>query len=217
MVSIIVRFVGGVLALAGLALTVVGVWFAVALGGDGTAVFTARPDTGDAVVLPPDVLNRVDADVTVTATPSAGATLWMARANPSDADAVLGETPRVEATGVEVRDWVLTTTTSGSGEAARLGVADLWRQQDQADGPVSLTVEQADAPETVVVSAGDGRVETLTLTVADKRWFVQSVVAALVGLFLLAAGVLMAWPRRRRRTPSAPAVRSSAPREEVAP
>ena len=218
MVSIITRSLGALLALAGIALTVLGVWFALALGGDGTAEFTARPDTGEVVVLPPEVLNRVDSDVTVTATPSEGAGLFMARANPSDAAAVLGDAPRVEVTGVEVRDWLLTTRSAGSGEAPTLAAADLWRQTDEADGPLTFVIEQQDAPETVVVRSPDGEVASLTFTVSDKRWFVEAVVAALVGLFLLVLGLIALWPRRSRPTVSAvPTVPSSAPREEVAP
>lgn len=206
MVRIVVRLVGVLLALAGLALTVVGVWFATRLGGDGTAEFTTRPQAGRPVLLTPEILNRVDADVTVTATPTAGGRVWMALANPSDATAVLGDAERVRATGVDVRDWTLLTRTSGSGEAEGLTSAELWRQQDDAEGPVSLTVQQESAPESVVVVAQDGDIASLTLRVSDKRWFVESVVTALVGLFLLVGGLVALWPRRRRPVPEAPAV-----------
>ena len=33
-----------------------------------------------------------------------------------------------------------------------------------------------------------------------KTWFVEAVVAALVGLFLLVVGVVLLWPRRHPRT-----------------
>ncbi|WP_157577470.1 MULTISPECIES: hypothetical protein [Phycicoccus] len=206
MLRTLTRVAGALAALVGLALTATGVWFAAALGGSGTAEFTAKPAPGAPVVITPDVLNRVDADVRVSATPSRGASLWMARANPSDASAVIGEGRHVEVTGVSVRDWALLTAARGSGEPATPGAADLWRQQDDADGPVALTVEQADAPESVVIAADGGSVEQVTLTVVDKRWFVESVVAALVGLFLLAAGVVALWPRRPRPAPAAPSV-----------
>src|SRR4051794_22388852 len=125
MVTIVKRVVGVLLALAGLALTVVGVWFATQLGSSGTAELTARPATTDPVVLPPDLLNRLDTDVTVTASTTGGTgTVWMAMANPSDAEAVLGSARRVEATGASVRDWTLTTTTRGSGVAGDLAAAD---------------------------------------------------------------------------------------------
>ena len=200
MATIIKRVVGALLALVGLALTVVGVWFAAELGTSGSTEFTVRPGTTDPVLIGPDVLNRVDADVVVTATPSDGATVWMALANPSDATAVVGDSRHVAVTGVSVRDWALLTTTTGTGTAPELGAADLWRQQDDAQGPVTLTVAQSGAPETVVVATQGGELESLTMTVVDKSWFVEAVIAALVGLFLLVVGVVLVSSRRTRHT-----------------
>ncbi len=202
MIRVVSRVVGVLLALAGLALAAVGVWFAVQLGGTGTATFTTSPGTARPVVIPPSVLNRVDADVTVTATPGAGGRVWMALANPSDATAVVGDAEHVVATGVDVRDWRLLTTSEGSGPAGSLADAELWRDQDDAEEPVSMTVDQADAPESVVIVAEEGTVATVTMTINDKTWFVESVVVALVGIFVLVVGLVLAWPRRHRRTPS---------------
>ncbi|GGL41721.1 hypothetical protein H9L10_08600 [Phycicoccus endophyticus] len=201
MLRIVIRVLGAVVAVVGIALVVLGGWFAARLGGTGTAEFTTRPAAGVPVTVSPDVLNRVDVDVTVTATPSDGGTVWVALANPSDAEAVLGDARHVDVTGVDVRDGALTTRVLGSGTSPALRAADLWRVQDDGTEPVALTVEQADAPETLVVTATTGSVESLTLTFVDKRWFVEAVVAVLVGLFLLAAGVIALWPRRRTRTP----------------
>jgi hypothetical protein len=198
MATIITRVVGALLALVGLALTVVGVWFAAQLGTSGTAEFTVRPGTTDPVLIGPDVLNRVDADVVVRATPSDGASVWMALANPSDATAVVGGSKHLAVTGVSVRDWALLTTTRGAGTGPELGAADLWRQQDDAEGPVTLTVEQSGAPVTVVVATEGGELDSLTMTVVDKSWFVEAVIAALVGLFLLVAGVVLVSSRRTR-------------------
>ena len=197
MVTFLKRLVGALLALVGLALTVLGVWFATQLGTSGTAEFTVRPTSGEPLVIRPDVLNRVDADVAVTATPAPGGSVWIALANPSDATAVLGDSRYTRVTGVDVRDWLLTTRQVGSGEAAEgLGVADLWRQQDSGEAPVTLTVEQDEAPETLVVASEGAPLRSLTFAVTDKTWFVEAVVAALVGLFVLVVGVLLAWPRR---------------------
>ncbi len=198
MLSILKRVIGAVLSLAGLGLLVVGVWFATQLGSSGTAEFSARPDSSAPVVIEPDVLNRVDADVVVTAVPASGGSVWVALANPSDATAVLGDARHVEVTGVAVRDWSLTTTTRGSGESPELGAADLWRQQDDATGPVRLTVQQAEAPETLVIASDGAALKSVTMTVVDKTWFVEAVVAALVGLFLLVAGAILLLPHRSR-------------------
>jgi hypothetical protein len=211
MSTIVKRVVGALLALVGLALTAVGVWFATQLGTSGTAEFSLHRATTDPVVIGPDVLNRVDADVVVTATPTEGGSVWMALANPSDADAVIGGSQHVAVTGVSVRDWTLLTTTTGTGPAPELGAADLWRQQDDAKGPVTLTVQQSGAPETLVVKTESGRLSALTMKVTDKSWFVEAVVGALVGLFLLVAGVVLLTSHRGRQhqghlaVPTAPA------------
>ena len=198
MVRVVVRVVGALLALAGLALAVVGVWFATQLGGTGTATFTASPGTARPVLLPPEVLNRVDADVTVTATPGEGSRVWMALANPSDATAVVGDARHVVATGVDVRDWLLETEQQGTTQATDVTDAELWRDQDDADEAISMTVSQANAPETVVVVAEEGTLASVTMTISDKTWFVEAVVAALVGLFLVVVGLVLALPRRHR-------------------
>lgn len=210
MLVIVKRLVGALLALVGLALTALGVWFATQLGSSGTAEFTARPDTTDPVLIRPDVLNRLDVDVTVTATTGKGSAVWMALANPSDATAVLGSAQHVRVTGVNVRDWALETAVSGAGEAGELGAADLWRQQDEGTGSATLIVRQSEAPETLVVATDGAPLRSLTFTVVDKTWFVEAVVAALVGLFLLVVGVVLLWPRRHPR----PADPSDAPDHE---
>ncbi len=214
MVRIVTRAVGALLALVGLALAAVGVWFATQLGGSGTATFTLSPRGGDPVVLRPDVLNRVDADLTVTATPSAGGRVWVALANPSDATAVLGKSRHLEVTGVSVRDWALTAATTGTGQAPDLPSAELWRNEDDGKAAVAMRVVQAQGPETVVIAAEQGTVEKVTMTVTDKTWFVEAVVAALVGLFLLVVGLVLLWPRRPR--PAAPPA-AAAPATETAP
>ena len=202
MVRVVVRVAGALLALLGLALAAVGIWFATQLGGTGTATFTASPGTARPILLPPEVLNRVDADVTVTATPGAGGRVWMALANPSDATAVIGDARHVVATGVDVPDWLLETRERGTEQAADLATAELWRNQDDADEPLSMTISQADAPEAVVVVADEGTVASVTMTINNKTWFVEAVVAALVGLFLLVVGILLAWPRHHRSRPA---------------
>ena len=61
-----------------------------------------------------------------------------------------------------------------------------------------MTLAQSDAPQTVVVLTEKGRLSTVTVTWVHKAWFVQAVVAALVGLALLAGGALLLWPRPTR-------------------
>jgi hypothetical protein len=59
-------------------------------------------------------------------------------------------------------------------------------------------VQQDEAPESLVLATDGGELESLTLTVTDKTWFVEAVVAALVGLFLFFAGVVLLFSRRSR-------------------
>jgi hypothetical protein len=70
--------------------------------------------------------------------------------------------------------------------------ADLWRQQDSGKRDAMVTVLQASAPETVVVTADRGKVDSVTLSVEKKTWFVQSLLAALSGFLLAVAGVTVA-------------------------
>ncbi len=193
------RVVGALLALLGLVVTVIGLWYAVHLGGSGTATFSS-PASGTAPVLvPPTVLNRVDGAVTVTATPRTGGTVWLAATSPSDAEAVLGSTAHTAVTGVDTRPWELLTETTGTGAAPALPATDVWRNTETGTGAVSMTIEQANAPESVLAQATEGQIATVELTWERKSWFVQSVIAALVGLFVLLSGLSLLWSSRATR------------------
>ena len=199
MATIVKRVVGALLALVGLALTVVGVWFAAQLGTSGTAEFAVHPATADPVLIGPDVLNRVDADVVVTATPTAGGSVWMALANPSDADAVVGDSKHVAVTGVSVTRLVARHHDDRHGHRPRARrrrpVAPAGRRQGPGDAHRAAVRRPRDARRQDRRAASSS---SLTLTVTDKSWFVEAVVAALIGLFLLVAGVVLLTARRRR-------------------
>jgi hypothetical protein len=194
----------GLLTLVGLVLTGAGLWFSSHLGSEGSATFTARPGAGRLVVLEPSVLNRVDSSVTITAKAEPGTEVWMGRAAPSDARALVGEAARQSVTGVSLTDWALRTASSGDGDAAVLGQADVWRQSTAGKGGATLTVSQADAPETVVIGSASGRpVELTSLEVTWQRnaWALQSLALIIGGLLLAAVGVAGLWlPRRRHRS-----------------
>ena len=190
------KVVGVLLALLGLVLTGAGSWFAAHLGGSGTATFTAHPGTGTPFVVGPSVLNRVDGPVRLTATPAKGAKAWIAVAAPTDATAVIGDAAHTSATGVDVRDWTVLTTTSGSApKAPAVSTSDVWTRQETGPAAVSMAISQADAPQTVVVFTDNGDLATVTVSWVHRAWFVQAVVTALVGLALLAGGALLLWPR----------------------
>lgn len=190
------RVVGGLLALIGLVLTVIGLWYAFHLGGSGTATFSATASGTNPVLVPQTVLNRVDGVVKVTATPRKGGAVWLAAAAPSDAKAVLAKTAHTTVTGVSTRPWELETSSTGTGATPSLAATDVWRNTDTGAGAVTMTIEQANAPETVIAQATKGQIERVDLTWERKSWFVQSVIAALVGLFLLLSGLSLLWSSR---------------------
>ena len=190
MATIATRVGGALLALLGLVLGVVGFWFATALGSSGTATFTASPDTDGPVVIDQHVLNRTDGPVVVRARAQTGEA-FVGVASPTDAAAVVDRAAVTRVTGVSVTDRAITTERTGTGPASRLAAADLWREQHAGTGPQTVTIEQRNAPEVVVAMATQGRLAEVTLTWTDRSWFVKAVVASLVGLFLVLAGVLL--------------------------
>jgi hypothetical protein len=186
------RALGAVLALVGLGVCVVGVWFTVHMGTSGTAAFTLRPTDDGPVVIGPDVVNRVDLRVTIRARAVDGGGVWIGVAAPTDARSAVDEGALTVVNGVSVRDWTLLSHPVGSGEAPELVHADLWRQQATGKGDTAVTVLQASAPETVVITADGGKVDSVTLSVQKKTWFVQALLAALSGLLLAVAGLTIA-------------------------
>lgn len=192
------KVIGVVLALLGLVLTGAGSWFAAHLGGTGTATFTARPGSSTPVLIDPSILNRIDGPVRVTATGAKGSTVWMGLAAPSDAEAVVGSAEHLVVTGVNVRDWTALTSSTGSGPLDAAPAADVWQRHAAGKADVSMTVRQAQAPQTLLIDAEGGAIETVTLSWIHKAWFVQAIVSALLGLALLAGGALLLWPRAGR-------------------
>jgi hypothetical protein len=195
----VLRLALGVLALAALLACAVGMWLAGQLGPSGSASFSVRPTTPGPVVLGPEVLNRVDAPVTVRARAASGAPVWIGRTTPSDARALLADAGRSQATGVELRSWTLHTGARGDGPAPELASVDVWRELVHGRGSAETAVRQRDAPETLVASAGrDGRLASVEATWQDPDWFGQAVAIAVAGALTAAAAVGALWLLRRR-------------------
>ena len=191
----------GVLTLAGLVVAGVGLWFTSHLGPSGSGEFTARPSGERLVVLEPRVLNRVDGPVTITAKAKDGAEVWIGRAAPSDASALVASAARQSVTGVSLGDWALRTSTAGQGTAPALGQADVWRQAVAGKGKATLTVDQQDAPETVVIGTASGKPAELTsleVTWQSRAWAFEALVLVLLGLVLAGAGAAGLWLLRPR-------------------
>jgi hypothetical protein len=190
--TLVKRVLGAALALAGLGLAATGVWLSVHLGTEGAATFTLRPTQSAPVVLGPRVVNRLDMPVTVTARAAGGAPVWIGVAAPSDAGSALGSGGLTMVDGVSVRDWALLSRQDGTGPAPELVHTDLWRAQASGRGQASIRLNQANAPETVVVTADGSAVRTVSMSVAKKTWFVQALLAAISGVLLAIAGATIA-------------------------
>jgi hypothetical protein len=213
----IAKRVGAALAaLLGIALAGFGLWLAAQVGPSGKATFEAAPATSGSVLLTPEVLNRVDADVTVTAVPVSGGTVWMGSALPSDAKAIVGETSHAVSTRLETSDWSLRMTSGGTGAAPALATADIWRETVTGPGRQELTVAQSSAPESVVITTDKGAPASVRVTLTHRAWFVQALVGVVVGLALLLGALLLWRSSRRDGVPEQPAKAEDAERSEPA-
>lgn len=206
MSALILRIAGTIVALLGLVGVIIGGWFLSTLGTSGTATFTGQPDQR-VVVLAPDVLNRLDSPIEVTATGKGS--VWAGTARPSDVEALLGDGPRTEVTGVDVSEWALTSTDVGEGDAMDVRGLDIWQSSTSEDGTVTATIDQDDAPQTLVITAPEGeQVQQIEYRVSDDRWSTIAIVVLVGGAVLLLLGIaLVLGPRvlrARRGRPAAP-------------
>ena len=186
----------GVLTLAGLVLAGIGLWFSSHLGAAGSGTFSAKPGGERVVVIEPSVL-------TVTATAKNGGEVWLGRAAPSDAHALVGKAGQDAVTGVSVGGWELTTEPHGTGTAPALAKSDVWRDTTQGKGTASLTVHQSDAPETVVVATASGKpadLASVDLTWEGQAWAVKALAVLVLGVLLAGAGAAGLWLLRPRET-----------------
>lgn len=191
-------------ALVGLALVVFGAWFAFVLGPKGTAAFHATSNAP--LVLGPNVLNRVQAPVTVTANAASGP-VFVGAGVPQDVDDLVGQSKHNVVASASFPAGTLTIETLGAGDLADPSESHIWR----ATGEGSITVTQDQAPQSVLVYPTQGGSVDVDLTVARNTWFLQSLVALVVGLIVLAfAG---GWLWQNWRTPPA----SATPLEEAPP
>jgi hypothetical protein len=181
-------------ALVGLALVVFGAWFAFVLGPKGTAAFHATSNAP--LVIGPSVLNRVQAPVTVTANAASGP-VFLGTGVPQDVDDLVGQSKHNVVASASFPARTLTIETLGSGDLADPSESHIWR----ATGEGSITVTQDQAPQSVLVYPTQGGSVDVDLTVARNTWFLQSLVALVVGLIVLAfAG---GWLWQSWRTPPA--------------
>jgi hypothetical protein len=168
-----------VAALLGLALAVFGAWFAFVLGPKGTASFHATSNAP--LVIGPTVLNRVNAPVTVSANASSGP-VFLGAAVPQDVDDLVGTGKHDVVASASFPARTLTIEQLGSGDLEDPSASHVWRSTEEG----SITVTQDQAPQAVLVYPTKGGSVDLDLTVARNTWFLQSLVALVVGLIVVA-------------------------------
>ncbi|MFN8084177.1 MAG: hypothetical protein U0Q14_08105 [Dermatophilaceae bacterium] len=190
------RWAAVLAALLGLALTVVGAWFAAVVGPSGTVSFSAT--SSDPVLVPASVLNRVAEPVTVHVDGSGSQPVWMGVGADADATAVVGSATHQLAVGAAFPDRQLQLEGSGAGLLADPRGLDVWAATFGSDKSATTVLEQNAAPQAVLVVPPTGEAASVTVSFSRRAWFYQSLTLLVVGLVVLsfAAGVLIAHRRR---------------------
>jgi hypothetical protein len=199
------RVLGAVLAALGVVLVVVGAWTVVRLGPSGEAQFSATSKAPGAIVVPPDLLNAVDVPVRVTATRADGGAVALAVGASADAHAILRHSAVSTVSAVHFPAGGLDLHASGAGALTNISRADVWRLAAGGAGSATLVVDQARAPETLVVTSGDSRAlkdVTVTLTWADQTWFFEALAMATLGAVLAVFAFNDLWQGRFSGVPT---------------
>jgi len=182
------------LAVLGLTLTVVGAWFAIVLGAKGTATFSA---TGAGpVLLGPSVLNRVSVPVTVTARAGSGP-VFLGVATPQDSVDAVGSARHDAAVSAAFPARTLQLEQLGSGALEDPSGYHVWR----ATATDTVTLSQDQAPQAVVVYPTKGGPVDVSVSYSRTAWFLEALVALVVGLIVLAFAGGWWWPHRHRLLP----------------
>ena len=197
------RTLTAVVALAGLALAVGGAWLAVVLGPSGTVRFSTTA-TGPLVV-GPQVLGRVDVPVTVRAISSDGP-VFIGAAPPADVVDVVGGARVQKAVSAPFPARSLALRASGSGDLADPRALDVWR----GTGTGSLALTVADAPESVLVVPTTNAPVRVTVELQRGAWFLEAVLALIVGLIVAVAAAAWLVQQLGHRIPVGPLARRGA-------
>jgi len=204
-------------AAIGVVLLLLGAWIVVKVGPSGEATFQATSKAPGAIVVPADVLNRVDVPVRIAATRRDGGPVRLTAAPTVDARAVLGTTAVSTVTAVHYPSGTMDLQASGSGTVPNISESDVWRIAAKGAGSAELVVDQpanpgsapavpavpagssARGPETAVVTSGDATAlsdVTVSLTWADRAWFFEALAVAIVGALLASFALIFLWQSR---------------------
>ncbi len=194
------RIIAALVALAGLALAVGGAWLAVVLGPSGTARFSTTA-TGP-LVIGPQVLGRVDVPVTVRASSSDGP-VFIGAAPSHDVSDVVGGARVQQAVTAEFPARSLVLRATGSGDLADPRALDVWR--GTGSGSLDLTVGVA--PESVLVVPTTNAPVRVTVELQRGAWFLEAVLALVVGLIVAVAAAAWLVQQLGHRIPVGPLAR----------
>lgn len=194
------RILAALVALAGLALAVSGAGFAVILGPSGMARFSTTA-TGP-IVVGPQVLGRVDAPVTVRASSSDGP-VFIGAARPQDVADVVGGARIQQAVTAQFPARSLALRATGYGDLVDPRALDVWR----GTGTGSLDLRVADAPESVLVVPTTNAPVRVTVELRRGAWFLEAVLALVVGLIVAVAAAAWLVQQLGHRIPLGPLAR----------
>jgi hypothetical protein len=124
----------------------------------------------------------------------------------ADARAILTTSAASTVTEVHYPAGSLGLHASGAGALGDVSGADVWRLAAAGAGSATLVVDQARAPETMVVTSGDSsalRDVTVTLTWANQAWFFEALALATLGAVLAVFAFNDLWQGRVSDVPGA--------------
>jgi hypothetical protein len=184
------RLVVAALVVLGLALTVVGAWFAILLGPKATATFTTTAE--QPLVIGPDPLNRVNVPVTVTAHAASGP-VFLGAATPKDTADAVGQAKHAVVVSAAFPARSLQVEQLGTGRLDDPSGYHVWR----SSGTDRITLSQDQAPQAVLVYPTKGGPVDVSVSFSRAAWLLESLAALVVGLIVLAFAGGWLWQHRR--------------------
>jgi uncharacterized iron-regulated membrane protein len=184
------RLVVAALVVLGLALTVVGAWFAILLGPTATATFTTTAD--QPLVIGPDPLNRVNVPVTVTAHAASGP-VFLGAATPKDTSDAVGQAKHAVVVSAAFPARSLQVEQLGTGRLEDPSAYHVWR----STGTDRITLSQDQAPQAVLVYPTKGGPVDVSVSFSRAAWLLESLAALVVGLIVLTFAGGWLWQHRR--------------------
>ncbi len=188
------RLVVALLVILGLALTIVGAWFAILLGPKGTATFTTT--AGQPLVIGPNPLNRVAVPVTVTARAASGP-VFLGAATPKDTTDAVGQAKHDIVVASAFPGRTLQVEQLGTGGLEDPSGFHVWR----STGTDTITLSQDQAPQSVLVYPTKGGPVDVSVSFSRTAWFLEALAALVVGLIVLAFAGGWLWQHRRATRP----------------